>query len=268
VFLHELDKFMEKYTALSTKDKTKRRKQGKANCVHIRYADDFVVLINGTKEDAVAIREELSKFLKEKLRLDLSQEKTKITHLNDGFDFLGFNIVRKMGQKGIGTKVLIPKKSEENVIQKVTIATDRTTHQDSVNTKILGLNRIIEGWSRYYQYTSKAVTNFHKIEHQSYWKLAHWLGRKHQLTMPAVMRTFQREGTLGTNDRQLIKALPTLHYNKRFLKPNPYTHQEKVQREELLVEIHWMGWEQRPGMADLRPQILARDNFKCQKCGS
>jgi RNA-directed DNA polymerase len=228
---------------------------------------DFVVLLNGTKEEAEALRVELTKFLKETLRLDLSQEKTRITHLNDGFDFLGYNIVRKMGHERIGTKVLIPNKSVENVIQKITKATDKTTHQDSVNTKILGLNQIIGGWYRYYQYTSEARTTFGRIEYRSFWKLAHWLGRKYQLAMPKVLRTFQQKEGLGTKDRQLIKALPTLPYKKRFLKPNPYTHQEKVQREEPPKETRWMGWEQRPGMGDLRPQILTRDDFKCQKCG-
>jgi len=268
VFLHELDKYMERYTALSQKEKTKRRQQGKANYVHIRYADDFVILVNGTKEEAEALREELTKFLKEMLQLDLSQEKTRITHLNDGFDFLGFNIIRKMRRESIGTKVLIPNKSVENVTQKITKATDKTTHQDSVNTKILGLNRIIGGWCRYYQYTSEARTTFGRIEYQSFWKLAHWLGRKHQLAMPTVLRKFQDNGTLGTKEQQLIKALPTLHYKKRFLKPNPYTHQEIIQREELPKETRWMGWETRPGMGDLRPQILTRDDFKCQKCGT
>jgi 5-methylcytosine-specific restriction endonuclease McrA len=156
----------------------------------------------------------------------------------------------------------------DNVIDKVTRATDPTTHQDSINTKILGLNQIIGGWCRYYQYTSEARTTFGIIEYQSFWKLAHWLGRKYQLEMPRVLKTFRNKEGLGTKEQQLIKALPTLHYNKRFLKPNPYTHQEKIQREELLKETRWMGWESRPGMRDLRPQILTRDDFKCQKCGT
>jgi RNA-directed DNA polymerase len=172
-----------------------------------------------------------------------------------------------MGHERVGTKVLIPKKSVDNVVQKITKATDKTTHQDSVDTKILGLNRIIGGWCRYYQYTSEARTTFGRIEYQSFWKMAHWLGRKYQLTMPKVLRKFQYKGRLGTKDRQLIGSLPTLHYKKRFLKPNPYTHQERVLREELPTDTRWMGWEIRPGMSDLRPQILVRDDFKCQKCG-
>src|SRR5262249_45132043 len=90
VYLHELDKHMEKYTALTLNEKAERRKAGLANFVYVRYADDFVVLCNGSRSAAEAIREELHQFLHDRLRLTLSMEKTKVTHANDGFDFLGF----------------------------------------------------------------------------------------------------------------------------------------------------------------------------------
>jgi retron-type reverse transcriptase len=49
VYLHELDKYMERYTALPSLEKVARRKSGKANYVYVRYADDFVILCNGTE---------------------------------------------------------------------------------------------------------------------------------------------------------------------------------------------------------------------------
>ncbi len=268
IYLHELDKYMERYTALSKKEKSQRRREGKANVAYVRYADDFVALCNGTKAEAESLKEELYLFLKEKLKLNLSKEKTKITHLNDGFVFLGFQIQRMMGSDGMKTKVLIPKKAVDNVMMKITHATDKTTHEDSVETKLQGLNRIISGWCRYYQYTSEASTTYSKIEHRTFWKVGHWLGRKYQLTMPSVLRRFNKDG-LGTNKRKLVQAgkFKTQHYKKRFLKANPYTMQEVVTREELPTDTYWTGWERRSGMADLRPLILARDNYTCQRCG-
>jgi RNA-directed DNA polymerase len=91
---------MERYTVLSHAEKTKRRQHKQANFVYVRYADDFVVLCTGTKSQAEALREELYLFLKSTLRLELSKEKTKITHLNDGFKFLGFRIERVKGHHG------------------------------------------------------------------------------------------------------------------------------------------------------------------------
>jgi 5-methylcytosine-specific restriction endonuclease McrA len=40
-----------------------------------------------------------------------------------------------------------------------------------------------------------------------------------------------------------------------------------IHREELPEDLHWAGWEMRPGMADLRPLVLARDEYQCQSCG-
>jgi RNA-directed DNA polymerase len=57
----------------------------------VRYADDFVVLVNGSREDVLAVREDVGRVLKP-LGLRLSQEKTQVTHLEDGIDFLGFHI--------------------------------------------------------------------------------------------------------------------------------------------------------------------------------
>src|SRR5215510_7652404 len=78
---------MERYTALSVHQKRKRRWRGEANFLYCRYADDFVVLCNGTRTEAEKMKEELSRFLSSHLYLKLSSEKTKITHLNDGFMF-------------------------------------------------------------------------------------------------------------------------------------------------------------------------------------
>jgi RNA-directed DNA polymerase len=124
------------------------------------------------------MREELYQFLKSKLRLELSKEKTKITHINDGFIFLGFRIYRGQGGSDITTKIVIPDEAMDKVRVKICIALSPTSHQDSVNSKITGLNRLIQGWCQYYQYTSKASSQFHQLEYELFWEMAHWLGRK------------------------------------------------------------------------------------------
>jgi RNA-directed DNA polymerase len=156
VYLHELDKHMEGHTALSVKEKTARRHTGQANFVYIRYADDFVILSNGTRKQAEEMRDEVRNFLSASLHLSLSMEKTKITHLNDGFDFLGFTMRREMGRTKMGVKTLISDKGLEKHLNVIKAATSPSTHEDSVILKIKALNRIIAGWCRYYQYTGSA----------------------------------------------------------------------------------------------------------------
>ena len=63
---------------------------------YVRYADDFLIGIIGSKEDAIGIKEDIKNFLQSKLKLELSDEKTLITHSEKSAKFLGYEIyVRK-----------------------------------------------------------------------------------------------------------------------------------------------------------------------------
>ena len=96
------------YLNLSQGKRQWRRKQAKGNVLYVRYADDFVVLCNGPKAEALAIKEERGGFLSS-MGLTLSEEKTKITHSTEGFVFLGYRSIRSMGHNGkMVPKVLIP----------------------------------------------------------------------------------------------------------------------------------------------------------------
>lgn len=75
------------------KDKNYRRS------LYIRYADDFVYLLEGPKEEAIIIKEKIKSFLRDKIGLELNDQKTLITHITEGFNFLGAYI--KM-QKRVG----------------------------------------------------------------------------------------------------------------------------------------------------------------------
>lgn len=70
------------------------RKKGKPTFYLVRYADDFVVLVEGTREDAEAEKSALAEFLKTELRMELSMEKTKVTDIKEGFDFLGYRVAQ------------------------------------------------------------------------------------------------------------------------------------------------------------------------------
>ncbi len=96
-----------KYLNLSDVERARRRRQGQSNFLYVRYADDWVVLCNGTKEQAYTMKEELQTVL-ENMGLKLSEEKTKITHITEGFSFLGYRIIREMGTSKMVTKVEIP----------------------------------------------------------------------------------------------------------------------------------------------------------------
>jgi RNA-directed DNA polymerase len=130
IYLYSFDRCLTRYTAHSESQKLRRRRHGHANFLYARYADDFVVLCNGTKRQAEAMREEVQHFLSTELKLTLSMEKTKITHLNDGYEFLGFQLSRGIGQSGKPTpRIRIPRRAIRTFKEKILRMTRRT--QDS-----------------------------------------------------------------------------------------------------------------------------------------
>jgi RNA-directed DNA polymerase len=93
IYLHELDTWWwTRYGGLSRWEKTKRRQEHKGNCMLTRYADDFLLLCNGPRQEVERLRNEIRDFLQTELHLELSEDKTRITHASDGFDFLGYHI--------------------------------------------------------------------------------------------------------------------------------------------------------------------------------
>ena len=78
---------------MSRNDRLKRRRHGLPNYRLCRYADDWCLVVSGTKADAEILREEIAVVLST-MGLRLSPEKTLITHIDDGLDFLGWHIQR------------------------------------------------------------------------------------------------------------------------------------------------------------------------------
>ncbi|MFE5737043.1 reverse transcriptase domain-containing protein [Streptomyces celluloflavus] len=88
-----------------------RRRKGLPNYRLVRYADDFVVLVHGTKSEAETLKTEVGELLARKLKMSLSVEKTRITHIDDGFVFLGFHIQRRPFGEGRRFVLTIPSKA-------------------------------------------------------------------------------------------------------------------------------------------------------------
>src|SRR5262245_53475628 len=175
------------YLNLDKHARERRRKQGESNFLYVRYADDFVVLCNGTKAEAQAMKEELKELLSN-LGLTLSEDKTKVTHITEGFTFLGYGIKRCIGETGkMAPRVFIPDKAIKRFRHKGRETTAPSTRNESASAKIMALNALTRGWCEYYRCTSSPSIAFGKIQQEVYWGFAHWLGRKYKRNMPAIM---------------------------------------------------------------------------------
>lgn len=151
---------------------TGSKKAKKAMVNFVRYADDFVITGRSKELLEEVVRPLVERFLAER-GLELSQEKTTITHIDDGFDFLGQN-VRKYNGK------LLIKPSKKNV--KAFLAKVRRYVKANKTTKagnlILQLNPMIIGWANYHRHVvSKKV--FSSIDHAMFKLLWQWAKRRH-----------------------------------------------------------------------------------------
>jgi len=153
----------------------KRRENGKVHYPKvnlIRYADDFVVTAQ-SRETLEEIKSLLTEFLAHR-GLAMSEEKTLITKVTEGFDFLGFNI-----RKYKNGKLLIKpaQKSIKKVIEKLheVIFSNKAVSQCLLIEK---LNPVITGWGNYFRHVV-AKEIFAKIDHIVVGQLKRWAFRRH-----------------------------------------------------------------------------------------
>ncbi len=170
----------------------RENRQWKPAIAYCRYADDFVVIVKGTKAHAMEIREECRAFLEDRLKLTLNMEKTHITHVDDGFVFLGHRIIRKRGSNGrMSVVTTIPREKAKAFVRKLT-ETLSGNHSASTVDKIASLNRQLAGWAAFYKFTDFRAYVFRRIDHVVFWKMAHWLGHKYRSRIkPLMLRWFR-----------------------------------------------------------------------------
>jgi len=141
------------------------------NLNFIRYADDFIV--TGKSDYTLSIVKDFIQLFLRKRGVQLSEEKTKITHIDQGFDFLGFNL-----RKYDGKLIIKPSKDSINdfwlAIRKV------FRERQSVNADVLirRLNPVIRGWSNYYRHVV-SKSEFKRLNGLIWRKSWQWAMRMH-----------------------------------------------------------------------------------------
>jgi RNA-directed DNA polymerase len=138
-----------------------RRRTGLATYRLVRYADDFVVLVAGTRDHAEAVRDEAAAVLAP-MGLRLSEAKTRVVHIDEGFDFLGFRVVRQP-RRGSGKPVIYTypaKRSLAEIKARVRRMTRGATDL-SLTSLLYRLNPVLRGWTAYFRHgVSKRTFNY------------------------------------------------------------------------------------------------------------
>jgi RNA-directed DNA polymerase len=165
--------------AMSTPGKRAyRRSRGRPTWRITRYADDFVILVHGSREDTEALREDVARVLAI-MGLRLSPAKTQVVHMSDGFSFLGFRIrwKRKRGTNKWYVYTFIDARPVRTLKAKIRALTHKTSQWDLASV-LTRLGQIMRGWANYFKH-AVAKRTFSKLDDFTFWRLAHLLRARH-----------------------------------------------------------------------------------------
>jgi RNA-directed DNA polymerase len=158
----------------------RRRRLGLPNFRLVRYADDWCLMVSGFQADAEALRDEIANVLST-MGLRLSEEKTLITHIDGGLDFLGWRIQRhrKRGTDRHYVYTYPSRKSVRTIARKVKAKCRTTGVGLTLDELLIQLNQMMRGWCVYFRpgVSSKA---FNFVSHYAWERVIRWLRVKHR----------------------------------------------------------------------------------------
>jgi RNA-directed DNA polymerase len=204
---------------LSAYERAKRRRAGLPTYRLIRYADDWCLVVFGTKADAEALREEIAGVLST-MGLRLSPDKTLITHIDEGLDFLGWRIQRhrKRGSNQRYVYTYPAKKSLRAMTAKVKSLCRQVGTNQPLDALLLRLNPALRGWCAYFRPGVSAAT-FAYLSHYTWHTVWRWLRRKHpKATWKQIRRRNCRVGSWPASEsRELLNptTVGTTRYRYR-----------------------------------------------------
>jgi RNA-directed DNA polymerase len=180
--------FAEAWRALgaTSYQRWKRSQAGLPNYRLVRFADDFVVLVHGSRAHADQLRDDVARVLAP-MGLRLSEAKTGVSHIDEGLDFLGFRIQRRR-KPGTTKRVVYTypsKKALAAIVARVRALTRRTAHP-SLAALLRQLNPVLLGWCTYFKHgVSKATFGY--LDEYAWRRVLRWIRRRYRKTKWAVL---------------------------------------------------------------------------------
>lgn len=291
VYLHQFDLWLDQHylhpphladRSATTLGRWRRNVIG-GSLIPIRYADDWLLLWNGTKDQAERLKEEIAVFLYEELALTLSEAKTRITHIDEGFTFLGYSF-RRERHRQTGRMCVFAQPSLDNVRRyrnKVRQIASLMCLPEMTEV-FAQYNRVTRGWAAYFRYAN-CKDLFARLAYYNWWTFYRALRKRHGKRsrrwvldhyIHRVASPLGRRTTLGVcvgDERITMYHLAGVRIkrlkNPNKHAPNPYLEggSTSLAREPALYPS-WNGEEARPGQSRFARQVRQRDRV-CQRCG-
>lgn len=241
------------------------------NVRFVRYADDWCVFITrANKQYAEKLRDQIREFLNHECGLELSMEKTHVTHVRDGIEFLGFRIASEVGQTGkLVPKIKISEDAKSALKQRLEDAMRWRPEQESIALRITRGSAVVRGWSEYYRiacdFTHRAAT----FDHWAFWIAVKAICRKLNIPTGKCMKKYYRNTTIYVDKYCQLEMFSGKPMKLDYRAPESYIPGKGIYEtdEQLEADFGLCREKLRPGSDDLRYQALKRDDYKCQKCG-
>ncbi len=274
MLISELKKLRKELCQIPAKDQSDKK------IVYVRYADDFLIGVNGTKEECQQIKSLLKEYLTEHLRLELSDEKTKITHSSDCARFLGYDVrVRRNNQLkkrsdgviqrtlNLSVELLVPLKDkiERYMLDNKIAIIDKDGKFKPMHRNALVNNTDLEIVDNYnaqtrgiYNYYSMA-SNFGRLDYFVYlmeYSCLKTLARKHQRSIGQMIDKYRYGKTwaIPYETKSGKKYMPIVRFtDMRAKRKSRYS-----QDIDKIVNPHY-------GFNELDKRISAK---KCELCGA
>jgi RNA-directed DNA polymerase len=191
----------------TTKQRWTRRQKGLPNYRLFRYADDFVILVSGTRAHTEALLPEVAEVLAT-VGLRLSQEKTLITHIDEGLDFLGWRIQRHQ-KPGTDRQYVYnyPAKKALRSIKAKTKAICRMNVSLPLAVLLHKLNQVLRGWTAYFR-PGVSARAFQYLRMIVWRQVFGWLRRKHLHTGWKELRRRYCNGGWWPRDGKVVLFNP------------------------------------------------------------
>lgn len=210
-------------------NRRRHRLRGGATYRLVRYADDFVILVYGSRSHVDALWEEVGEVLS-RVGLRLAPDKTLVTHLDEGFDFLGHRIQRHRQWGGDRQYVYSypSKKAKANVRRNIKTLTAKQNTGQAASVLFIRLGQIARGWALYFRHGA-SKTAFEELHRYLWRRVWLWLRKKHsKQSRRWIIRRYYRQGWWPeVNGVELYKpgSMRIERHRYRGNKiPTPWTH--------------------------------------------
>jgi len=241
---------------------------------YVRYADDFVIMVQGKKAEAQAIKDEIGKEL-QWMGLALSEEKTKLTHWRCRINFLGYQLHGKPTRKGTSVRPILSIPHEKVQRIKEALGVVSGYHHIPETDAIQQMGAMFRGWCNYYRYATAPQATFNDLSRHTWWQYAHYVARKHRLSIAQMIKQERQAGRLGEvqkNGRKRSTFTVTVGRKTMILDLfSPRTGQIRAlattgQWTVDLKPVTPTNWQSGRSLAT-RMAALGRAKGACERCG-